>query len=525
MGTSLGDLFAGDNSLLAEGLNAATRNIIITHAKQYDADGVEIPLRFMDYVNIVNPRFVWHKHNVDLAHVLQDVADGKYGAHARVIIAEPPRHGKTEQVSKLFTSYWLYRWPHEWVGLVTYVADLSYSVSKDAMSYYVAACNDGAEWEDAESVLDAQAARHWKTTKGGGMWATGIGGPATGKGFHLGVIDDPVKNAEESQSENVGRRNREWYQSVFYTREAPEAHTAIIVMHTRWPGPGDMIGWLLEQEGSEDDEPERWHVVLMEAEKELSAEQLRAEIPATCTIEPDTRTPGQALCPARYDEKRLGKIKRRVGPYFWASIFQQRPRPREGGAFKQSWFTFVDLPDLRTGLFDISYWDLGGSEAGAGGDPTVRVKMRFHGTGDITILNVTRFFKTPAPRDRMIRDIVETDGIATAQWGPQDPAAAGKAEAWHFRTLLEGYNVHTEPVNGELQVLAGPYQSALEVGHIKLLRGEWNKSFIDEHLEQWEGAAHDDMVWAAANCYLKCVRARYRRNKSFTGSASFVSYR
>lgn len=496
------------DALLAEGLDAAFKGIRTAPGLKYDDAGELIPLTFYEFVNTVKPNFVWHRHNIEIGDILQDVADGAYGAHARIVIAEPPRHGKTEQVSKLFPAYWLYRWPGEWVGLVTYVAELAYTISNSAQEYYRA----------AGGPIRNEAARHWETGRGGGMFATGMGGPITGKGANLLIIDDPVKNAEESQSEVIGFRNREWYQSTFYTREAPDAeHTAIIVMHTRWPGPGDLIGWLFEQEGSEDDAPEKWHVVSYEATKESSP----PEIPATCTLHSDWRAPGEALCPARFSERRLEKIRKRVGPYFWASVYQQRPRPREGGAFKEQWFQFVNPADLRSGGTDIRYWDLGASESGAGGDPTAGVKIRYYGPGDMVILDAERFYKTPRQRDIRIAEVAEADTMATGIWGPQDPAAAGKAEAWHFRTNLEGFKVHTEPVTGDIQMLCGPYQAALEAGHVKVLRGPWNKAFIDEHLEAWTGA-HDDQIWAAGNCYLKCVNRRMRKARNM-GSYSMVT--
>jgi hypothetical protein len=500
------DLFQFDESpsqaIFQEGLSSALRGIRTTPGAQIDDNGVMRIMTFREFVDHVNPRFVWHRHNIEVGEVLQDIADGKYGLHARVIIEEPPRHGKTEQVSRLFPAYWLYRFPDNEIGLTTYGSDLAYSISNAAKGYYVAATSDRAEERE---VLDVTAARQWVNTRGGSMWATGIGGPATGKGWHLGIIDDPVKNAEESQSEAIGTRNWEWFQSVFYTREAAgDVQTALIVMHTRWPGPGDLIGRILEAEREDDEEQEHWHIVHLSAIKEAT----QPEFPPSCTVHPDWRAPGEALCPARFDEKRLAKIKRRVGSYFWSSIYQQEPRPREGGAFKEAWFRFIELDELRPGL-DIRYWDLGASEKGAGGDPTVGVRIRYHGPRDLTIIHVLRIFKTPKKRDNDIRTTAESDGLACIQFGPQDPAAAGKAEADHFRELLEGFRRYTEPVGGNIEILSGPYQSALEGGDIKLVRGNWNKTFINEHLEAWTGS-HDDQIWAAANAYLKAVNMNRR---------------
>jgi len=517
----LGDILH-QPTLMEQGLASLVKGIRTAPGIKYDDNGVARPMTLREFTEYVNPRFKWHRHNIEVNDTLQDAIDGKLGIHARIIIIEPPRHGKTEQVSRIFPAYWLYRFPTNEVGLATYGSDLAYTISEQAKNYYVSATSDAAEERE---VLDKTAARQWVNTRGGNMWATGIGGPATGKGWHLGIIDDPVKNAEESQSETTGPKNWEWYQSVFYTREAADedvdmpAQTCLVVMHTRWPGPGDLIGKILEEEKADTEELEHWYVIHLPAIYDGAP----LDVPASCTLHPDWRREGEALSPGRFDEKRLMKIKRRVGPYFWASIYQGRPRPKEGGAFKEDWFLYIEPWELKPEDYrEIRYWDMGGSEKGAGGDPTVGVKIRVYAPDDIVIVHVALMYKTPAPRDKEIRRIAEADGIGCTQWGPQDPAVAGKAEASHFRSLLAGFKVHTEPVNGDIEVLAGPYQASIENGHTKILRADWNRPFINEHLEQWTGS-HDDQVWAAANAYLKGTHRRLKRNRQIV-SYAFSNY-
>jgi len=88
----------------------------------------------------------------------------------------PPRHGKSETVSRLFSAYYLHRHPERWVAITSYAAELAFTLSRAARDNYLGA---GGSLKD-----DAAAVKHWETGKGGGLWATGVGGPATGKGFH-----------------------------------------------------------------------------------------------------------------------------------------------------------------------------------------------------------------------------------------------------------------------------------------------------------------------------------------------------
>src|SRR5262245_49607525 len=76
-------------------------------------------LSFRSYISYISPRYRWYRHCEILADILQRVADGKI---KRLMVFEPPRHGKSETVSRLFTSYFLHRYPDRWVGLSSYSA-------------------------------------------------------------------------------------------------------------------------------------------------------------------------------------------------------------------------------------------------------------------------------------------------------------------------------------------------------------------------------------------------------------------
>lgn len=304
---------------------------------------VQTPLSFREFVGRANPKYIWFRHCEVLADVLQKVADGTI---KRLMVFMPPRHGKSEEVSRLFSAYFLYRFPNRWVGLNSYGADLAYTLSRAARENFTRA---GGKVKD-----DAAAVKHWETEHGGGFWAAGVGGPITGKGWHLGIIDDPLKNAEEAGSATIREKQQEWYGSTFYTREEPDGEGdpdgALIVIQTRWNSE-DLSGWLLQQEqGEDDDDPERWHIVSFEAIKEAETQQF----PSTCTVEPDWRQPGEALCPERRPVSKLRKIARRIGAYFFAALFQQNPQPAEGNKFKRQWFRYWRQEDDLYRLMDAA---------------------------------------------------------------------------------------------------------------------------------------------------------------------------
>lgn len=269
-------------------------------------------ITFRQFIKQSNRHYKFYPYLENLIELLQRVADGELN---RLMVFMPPRHGKSELVSRLFPAYYLSRYSDRWVALVSYGAELSNSLSRNARDNYLLSGN--------KLKSDAATIKNWETGQGGGLWATGIGGSATGKGFNLGIIDDPIKDATEAYSPTVKRRNEDWLNSVFWTRREPI--NAIITVCTRW-GKNDPAGYLLSTEHSQ---PEYWHIVHNEAIKEDDS----PEYPETCTIEPDNRQPGQALSP-QWPIDELEKIRSRS--IFWFNaLYQQSPKRRQGRVYHQ----------------------------------------------------------------------------------------------------------------------------------------------------------------------------------------------
>lgn len=277
---------------------------------------------------------MFYDHCEVLIDVLQRVADETL---RRVIITMPPRHGKSETASRLFPSYYLYRNPDHWVGLNSYAATLAYTLSRNARSNFIRA---GGQMNPKSTGVS-----HWETMMGGGMWAAGVGGSITGKGFQLGIIDDPLKNQEWAASEVIREKQKDWYKSTFATREEPNG--AIILILTRWHD-DDLAGWLLDLESDEDEDHENWHIVSMPA----IYTGVHPAYPATCTVEPDGRSIGDPLCEERYPLEKLERLRTRVDE-FWEPLYQQNPSPPEGEIFKTEWW------DMEAGRNRYSINDVG----------------------------------------------------------------------------------------------------------------------------------------------------------------------
>ena len=135
------------------------------------------------------------------------------------------------------------------------------------------------------------------------MYVAGVGGPITGRGGDLLIIDDPIKNWQDANSITVRRQVIDWFNSTFYTRCEPGA-TIILVMN-RWHEE-DLTGYLLEKH------TDNWEVISLPALAEKGDVLGRAV--------------GEALCPARFSVEQLHNMRLAVGQAVWDALFRQRPR-------------------------------------------------------------------------------------------------------------------------------------------------------------------------------------------------------
>lgn len=337
-----------------------------------------------------------HLEVIDLAII--DLVAGRLDSTTRpgtrpmgLIVETPPRHGKSEHISRRTPAWFLGTHPHKRCGLSSYETRLARSWGRKARDML----REDGEGLYGVRVSDAsRSAEEWDLEgTPGGMVTAGVGGPLTGRGADLLIVDDYVKNAEEAASEVIREKTWEWWQSTARTRIHPGG--AAIVVATRWHD-DDLIGRLLKQ-AEADGEADQWHVIRLPALAEGD--------------DPLGREPGAALWPERYDVPELERIRASVGPYYWSALFQQRPTPDEGGLFKRGTFRYwepTDDPDTVV-LVDGEHrqvvgldhcrrfwvWDLAASEKETA-DFTVGLHVALTPQGDSVYLDLVRQ-RVPGP--------------------------------------------------------------------------------------------------------------------------------
>lgn len=273
-------------------------------------------------------------HLLLLNRVLMAAAAGERWA-SRVIIQMPPRHGKSEFTSGYFPAWYLGMFPDRKIALASYQDTFAAQWgqrNRDLLEMY------GPEVFNIRVRQDSRAKDTWYLQRHrGGMFTAGVGGSLTGKGAHLAIIDDPVKNDEQALSPTYRERAKEWYRSTLRTR-METAHSPIIVIQTRWHT-DDLAGWLQKEQ------PGEWLVISLPA---LAEEDEEIWLPDDTTKPAWTRKAGEPLWPQKYDLEAIQKMMADQGgadAYWWQALYQQHPTPIGGGILKPEQFRRYTLVD------------------------------------------------------------------------------------------------------------------------------------------------------------------------------------
>ena len=278
------------------------------------------PLNFREFVDRANPGFIWYKAHEMIADALERVARDEL---KNLMVFMPPQEGKSELIARLFPAYYLTQHPDRWVGVGSYSFALAKGFSRSARSYYREVTADLSD--------EAGAVEQWETARKGGLWAVGRGGSATGRPAHLAIIDDPLKDRNEAESEVTRETLLNWFNGVIRMRMQPE--NAKVIVHTRWHE-GDLSGALLELEKTSKS-PEHWHVIDLPGIAERPEE--RPKYPPSVTLAVDWRKPGEALG-GRYSMERYVSIRENAGAREFESQIQQRPGAAAGTILLRSWW-------------------------------------------------------------------------------------------------------------------------------------------------------------------------------------------
>lgn len=393
------------------------------------------------------------------------------------MIYMPPRSGKSQLASQYFPAWYLGHHPEKRIILTSYEADFAASWGWKARNVFEEYCDDifGLSVRG-----DSSARNRWDIEDHvGGMNTAGVGGAITGKGADLLIIDDPVKNAEDANSELKRDKAWDWYQSTAYTRLEPNA--AIIIIMTRWH-PLDLGGLLLKDM---DAGGEQWDIVKFPA--------IAEDDDLLC------RNVGEPLWPERYPIGALENIRDTVGAYWWAAMYQQTPYSKTGGMFNRTDFKIGGS----MGGKQIRFWDLAATEKIGSKDPDWTTGcLMSELNGGYCIKDIVRIREEPGTVEKVIRQTAQIDSINTKIFMEEEGGASGKSLiSYYARVVLQGFVFEGIRSTGKKAVRAQPLASAVSNGNVSMVAADWNTTALNEFEVFPVSKIHDDIVDACSGAF------------------------
>ncbi len=260
--------------------------------------------------------------------------------------------------SEHFPAWYLGRNPSKSIVCATYAQDLADDFGRKVRNQMIDPLYREI-FPECRVSSDSASVSKIGTDQHGNYFAVGIGGPLTGRGANVLLVDDPHKDRADAESVVMRKRAKDWFQSVAYTRLMDGG--SVVLMMTRWHE-DDLAGWLLEEHGDEG-----WEIL---------------NIPAD-----------PPPWPERYPQSELLRIRRMIGPREWSALYMQEPIPGGGGEFHREWLRFYQgLPaDVGVGMNKYILCDPAGeNRENANNDFTSMWVLGLASDGNYYILDMLR---------------------------------------------------------------------------------------------------------------------------------------
>lgn len=282
--------------------------------------------------------------------------------HGRLMVFMPPGSAKSTYCSVVAPTYIMGKIPDRRIILASYGQDLARRHGRRARQ--VVKSPGFASIFGCGVSASTSAADEWALTNGSEYLACGLLAGVTGNRAHGVVIDDPVRGREQADSPTI--RNKTWdaYNDDLLTRLIPGGW--VVLVQTRWHE-DDLAGRILPKNYAGESgmiecrDGKTWEVINLPAQAERSDDPLQRKV-------------GEYIWPEWFDAGHWDTFKRQART--WAALFQQRPRPDEGGIFKEAWTR--DRYNVIPAACDtiVHSWDTA-QKPGQLNDPSVMTAWRF----------------------------------------------------------------------------------------------------------------------------------------------------
>ncbi len=353
--------------------------------------------RLLPFIQRFRPKYMAGWVHADICRRIERfVEQVEQGLEPRLLLMMPPRSGKSE-ISSRHTPAWILGKHPDWeIIAASHTSSLSMSFSRylrDLMRNQAYT----SVFDQAKLDPNSQSTENWNLTAGGGYLAAGVGTGITGRGAHVLLLDDLVKDIEAADSTTIRDNTWEWYLSTAYTRLAPGG--GVLGLMTWWHD-DDWAGRI--QNAMASGEGDKFEIVRYPAVNEIGDEYILlddtiTEIPPGQNVPVGaqlTRPHMTAVHPARYTTEAMYRIKRNLiaggQKRVWDALYQQNPVPDEGNFFTKEMFSYYGSAPARSELYVYQAWDFAIS-TGKESDYTVGVCIGQDHRDNLYVLDIRRF--------------------------------------------------------------------------------------------------------------------------------------
>jgi predicted phage terminase large subunit-like protein len=292
--------------------------------------------------------------------------------------------------SIFFPAWWVGKFPSDKVMQVAYEHEMAVGWGRQIRNM-IRDPDYQEVFPGVDLASDSKAAGKWGVVdrnqqdkaQQGEYVSAGIRGGIAGKGWNLGIIDDPLSE-QDAMSDTAKQFVWEWYGPGFYTRRQPDRNAVVLIM-TRW-AKDDLAGKLLELANQNKDDPyaDQWDVLNIPAilDDDNVVSKLNSKARETYEINrgieraqarkqgrPEKKVPfykfkqDVSFAPRRWPIGELLRTKSNMRPKWWRALYMGQPAEEEGHILKRQWWKKWPQPTPPECEMIVAFYDTAMEEA------------------------------------------------------------------------------------------------------------------------------------------------------------------
>lgn len=422
-----------------------------------------------------------------LARKVQAVMDGQ--ASARQAISMPPQHGKSRLIAVRMVAWLVGAHPGKCIALTGFNHTLLTDFIKEIRAIMQTPAYQRV-FPGIEPIFGQERADHVKFSNGSEIISRSAGSKLTGRRADVLIVDDAHAGRAEAESPVQRRAVIQWFFGDCMSRLSKDAK--VFIIGTRWH-PSDLIGHLTS--------PDRVASITAQGQLGELYEVTNLRAISNGHDDPLGRAEGEALFPEERPISFLQALKAAMPGYEWSSQFDGEPRATASGQADLSKLKYIDAKNLPEGLTMSRGWDLAITEKQSA-DFTAGALCGWDGHNFYIVDMFARQWSWAKVRNAMIAQALADKTELGVQRCAVEGVGGFDAVYQDVKQALLGEVKVTKrnPPKGGKLLRAQPWLNLIEAGRVVIVRGPWNKDFLDE-LEQFPEAVHDDRVDACSVGY------------------------